>query len=84
LLVKKLLARGHQTSLSPSKQAVDKLIKGCKMAIYNTAMTLKELNNLRVESQIQQLKNGQSKRQISPIAGPQVQEARDLILLRNE
>jgi hypothetical protein len=54
------------------------------MAIYNTAMTLKELNNLRAESQIQQKKKGRSKRQMSPIAGLQVQEARDLISLRNE
>jgi hypothetical protein len=82
--VKKMLARGHQTSFSPSKQALDELIKGCEMAIYNTAMTLKELNDLRAESQIQQQKKGRSKRQMSPIAGLQVQEARDLITLRNE
>jgi hypothetical protein len=54
------------------------------MAIYNTAMTLRELNDLRAESQIQQQKKGRSKRQMSPIAGLQVQEARDLITLRNE
>ncbi|CEL10571.1 hypothetical protein ASPCAL13688 [Aspergillus calidoustus] len=82
--VKKMLARGRQTSFSPSKQALDELIKGCEMAIYNTAMTLKELNDLRAESQIQQQKKGRSKRQMSPIAGLQVQEARDLITLRNE
>jgi hypothetical protein len=82
--VKKMLARGCQTSFSPSKQALDKLIKGCKIAIYNTAMTLKELNNLHTESQIQQQKKGRSKQQISPIAGLQVQEARDLISLKNK
>jgi hypothetical protein len=54
------------------------------MAIDNTATTLKELNDLRAESQIQQQKKSRSKRQMSPIAGLQVQEARDLFMLRNE
>jgi hypothetical protein len=35
------------------------------------------------ESQVKQLKKGQSKRQIAPTQGLQVQEARDLITLRN-
>jgi hypothetical protein len=81
--VKKILARGCQPSFSPSKQALDELIKGCEIAIYNTAITLKELNDLRAESQIQQQKKSRSKRQMSPIPGLQVQEARDLITLRS-
>jgi hypothetical protein len=51
-----MLVRGRQTFFSLSKQALDELIKGCEMAIYNAAMTLMELNDLRAESQIQQLK----------------------------
>jgi hypothetical protein len=42
------------------------------------------LNDLRAESQVQKLKKSRSKWQMSPIQGLQVQEARDLILLRNE
>jgi hypothetical protein len=79
-----MFARGRQTSFSPSKQALDELIKGCEMAIYNTAMTLKELNDLRAESQIQKQKKSRSKQQMTPTNGLQVQEARDLITLRNE
>jgi hypothetical protein len=51
-----MLPRGRHTSFSPSKQALDELIKGYEIAIHNTAMTLKELNDLRAESQIQQQK----------------------------
>ncbi|CEL00931.1 hypothetical protein ASPCAL00523 [Aspergillus calidoustus] len=82
--VKKLLDRGTYIPSTPSKRAIDELIKGCELAIYNTAFTLKELNDLRAESQVQQLKRGRSKRQMAPVQGLQVQEARDLITLRNE
>jgi hypothetical protein len=82
--VKKLLARGTPTPSSPSKRVIDELIKGCELAIYNTAFTLKELNDLRAESQVQQQKKSRSKRQMAPVQGLQVQEARDLIALRNE
>jgi hypothetical protein len=82
--VKKMLARRLHSPSSPSKHALDELIKGCELAIYNTAFTLKELHNLRAESQVQALKKSRSKRQMSPVSGLQVQEARDLISSRNE
>jgi hypothetical protein len=82
--IKKMLSKQSQSPSSPSKRALDELIKGCELAIYNTAFTLKELNDLRAESQVQQLKKSRSKRQMAPIQGLQVQEARDLISLRNE
>jgi hypothetical protein len=82
--VKKLLSKQSQSPSSPSKRALDELIKGCELAIYNAAFTLKELNDLRAESQIQALKKSRSKRQMAPVQGLQVQEARDLISLRNE
>jgi hypothetical protein len=47
------------------------------------AMDLKELTDLRAESQIQKLKASRSKRQMSPNQDLQVSEARDLIALRN-
>jgi hypothetical protein len=82
--VKKMLARRSYSPSSPSKRALDELIKGCELAIYNTAFTLKELNDLRAESQVQALKKSRSKRQMAPVQGLQVQDARDLIALRNE
>jgi hypothetical protein len=45
---------------------------------------LKELNDLHAESQVQALKKSQLKRYMAPVQGLQVQEARDLISLRNE
>jgi hypothetical protein len=82
--VKKLLSRCPQIPSTPSKRAIDELIKGCELAIYKTAFTLKELNDLRAESQVQKQKKSQSKRQMAPVQGLQVSEARDLIALRNE
>jgi hypothetical protein len=82
--VKKLLDRDLPSPSVPSKRLLDELIKGCKLAIYNSAFTLKELHDIRAESQIQQQKRKRSKRQISPNNGLQVSEARDLITLRNK
>jgi hypothetical protein len=82
--VKRLLSQGNQTPGTPSKRVLDELIKGCELAIYNTAFTLKELHDLRAESEVQQQKKKRSKRQMSPCDGLQIQEARDLISLRNE
>jgi hypothetical protein len=61
------------------KCALHELIKGCELAIYNAAFTLKELNDLRAENQVQALKKSRSKRQMAPVQGLQMQKARDLI-----
>jgi hypothetical protein len=79
-----MLSKRSQSPSSPSKRALDERIKGCELAIYNAAFTLKELNDLRAESQVQALKKSRSKRQMVPVQGLQVQEARDLISLRNK
>jgi hypothetical protein len=51
-----MLAKQSQSPSSPSKRALDELIKRCELAIYNAAFTLKELNDLRSESRVQQQK----------------------------
>jgi hypothetical protein len=79
-----MLAKQSQSPSSPSKRALDELIKRCELAIYNAAFTLKELNDLRSESRVQQQKKSRSKRQMAPTRGLEVQEARELIALRNE
>jgi hypothetical protein len=60
-LVKRLLTQGDQTPQTPSKRVLDELIKGCELAIYNTAFTLKELHDLHAESKVQQQKRKRSK-----------------------
>jgi hypothetical protein len=82
--MKKLLYRASQSPTTPSKRALDEHIKGCEIAIYNAAFTLKELNDLRAEAGVQRLKKSRSKRQMSPNKGLQVSEAREQIALRNE
>jgi hypothetical protein len=54
--IKEMLAKQSQSPSSPSKCALDELIKRCELAIYNAAFTLKELNDLRSESRVQQQK----------------------------
>jgi hypothetical protein len=82
--VKTLLNKGSQSPSTPSKRALDELIKGCEIAIYNAAFTLKELNDIRTETQVQKQKKSRSKRQMIPNKGLQVQEARDPITLKNQ
>jgi hypothetical protein len=79
-----MLSKQSQRPSSPSKRALDELIRDCELTIYNTEFPLKELNDLRAESQVQALKKSQSKRQMAPVQGLQVQEARDFYSLRNE
>jgi hypothetical protein len=64
-----MLSRRSNSPSSPSKRALDELLKGCELAIYNAAFTLKELNNLRAESQVQALKKSRSKRQMALVQG---------------
>jgi hypothetical protein len=82
--VKKRLYTSPRAPSTPSKRLLDELIKGCELAIYNTAFTMKELTDLRAESLVQGEKKTRSKRQMTPNEGLQVSEARDLIMLRNE
>jgi hypothetical protein len=64
-----MLSRRSQSPSSPSKRALDELIKGCELAIYNAVFTLKELNDLRAENQVQATKKSRSKRQMAPAPG---------------
>jgi hypothetical protein len=52
LSIKKLLYKGSRSPTSPSKRALDELIKGCELAIYNTVFILKEMHDLRAEYQV--------------------------------
>jgi hypothetical protein len=65
-----MLSRQSQSPSSPSKRALDELIKGCEPAIYNTAFTLKELNDLRAESQVQATKKESIKTPDGPCTRP--------------
>lgn len=82
--VEKLLKNGSKSPSSPSKRAFDELVKGCELAMYNAALLAKENSDLRAAIENYKQKKSRSKSQMTPIHGIPVQEAGDLILLRNE
>jgi hypothetical protein len=67
-----MLSKRSWSPSSPSKRALYEPIQGYELAIHNAAFTLKELNDLRAESQVQALKKSRSKRQMAPVQGLQV------------
>jgi hypothetical protein len=81
--VRKLLKKGSRSPCTPSKRALNELIKGCELAIYNASLLARENTNLRTAFEEERQKKKRSKRQLSPADGLAIQEARDLILLRN-
>jgi hypothetical protein len=81
--IKKLLKKESRSFLSPSKQVLDKFIKRCELAIYNTSLLAQENSDLQAAIKNNRQKKSRSKRQMTPTTGLSVQEARDLMLLRN-
>jgi hypothetical protein len=82
--VKKLLKHRSQSPLTPSKLAIQQLIKGCEMAMHSAALLAKENRDLRAANEKEKQKSKRSRRQITPNEGLCIQEARDLIQARNE
>lgn len=60
--VKKLLKNSSISPLTPSKQALNKFIKGCELAIYNTGLLAQENDDLRSFITDNLQKKGRSKR----------------------
>ena len=83
LLVKKLLKEGSRSPLTPLKQVLDKFIKGCETAIYNTSLLAQENNILCLFIVDSLLKKKHSWCLITSTDGLLFEEARDLILLRS-
>lgn len=81
--IRKLLNQGSQSPSTPSKTALNELIKGCEKAIYNAAFLARENTDLRSTIAREREKRKRSRRQMAPTDGLSVQEARDLISLRN-
>jgi hypothetical protein len=82
--IKKLLKRGSQSPSSPSKRALDQLIKGCEIALHSAVLLAKENHDLRLANEKEKQKRKQSRRQMTPNEGLSIQEARDLIQARTE
>jgi hypothetical protein len=77
--LKKFLTKGSQSPSRPSKEALEKLIKGCEIALYNAALLAKENHDLRLGNEKEKQKRKRSKRPMTPNESLSVQEATDLI-----
>ena len=82
--VRKMLRQGSRSPPSPSKQAVIQLEKAAELALYSAAQLTDEVKKLRAANIKEGQKRQRSKHQIAPNEGLSIQEARDLLVQRNE
>jgi len=81
--IKNLLKRRSNSSLTPTKSAMDQLVKDCQMAMNSAAILTKENHDLRAANERQQQKRKRSNRQIAYTGGLSVQEAHGIIQSEN-
>jgi hypothetical protein len=82
--IEKLLRACTQSPSSPTKTALNQLVKGCEMVYNNGAFLAQENQYLRATINELQQKKKRSKRQITHTEGFSVQEAREYIQHENE
>jgi hypothetical protein len=82
--LKKLLRERTYSPPTPSKAALDQLIKGCEMAMNNAILLAKENRDLRAAHEKQLQKRKQSRRQIEAAEGFSIQEGQEFIQQRNQ
>lgn len=79
-----LLRTQSRSPTSPSKRALNQLIKGCQVAMHNAILLAKENKELRDENEKKKQKRTRSRRQIPAEEGLSVQEASALIMQQQE
>ncbi|KAK9578966.1 suppressor protein sef1 [Aspergillus fumigatus] len=82
--VKALLKYRSLSPPSPTKKAINQLIKGCQLAMHSAAILAKENHDLRAANEVQKQKRNRSTRRILRTDGLTIQEARDLINSPNQ
>lgn len=82
--IKKLLKRRSNSPPTPTKSAMDQLIKGCQMAMNSATILAKENHDLQAANEKQQQKRKRSNKQIAYTGGLSIQEAQGLIQHENE
>jgi hypothetical protein len=82
--LKKLLRERTYSPPTPSKAALDQLIKGCEMAMNNAILLAKENCDLRAAHEKQLQKRKRSRRQIEAVEGFSIQEGQEFIQRRNQ
>jgi len=81
--IKKLLRQRTRNPPSPTKSALNQLVKGCEMAINSAIILTKENRDLRAAHEKQAQKKKPSKRQITHTGGLSIQEGIELMQQRN-
>ncbi|CDM37860.1 Probable transposable element [Penicillium roqueforti FM164] len=79
LSIKALLRTQSRSLISPSKRALNQLIKGCELAMHSAILLAKENKDLRDENENKKQKRARSRRQIPAEEGLSVQEASEII-----
>jgi hypothetical protein len=82
--LKKLLRERTYSPPTPSKAALDQLIKGCEMAMNNAILLAKENQDLRAAHEKQLQNRKRSRRQIEAAEGFSIQEGQEFIQQRNQ
>jgi hypothetical protein len=77
--VKGLLRQRSISPPTPSKTALNQLIKGCQMVIHHDALRDQEIRDLRAANAVQKQKRARTKRHTAYQGGVSVQEAQELI-----
>ena len=77
--IKALLRTQSRSPTTPSKRALNQLIKGCQLAMHSAVILAKENKELRAENEKKKQKRTRSKRQIPAAEGLSVQEASEMI-----
>ncbi|KAG2000748.1 hypothetical protein GB937_010876 [Aspergillus fischeri] len=67
--IKKPLKQGSHSPSSPSKRALEQLIKGCEIALHSAALLAKENHDLRLANEKEKQKRKRSRRQMTPNEG---------------
>jgi hypothetical protein len=82
--LKKLLRERTHSPPTPTKAALDQLIKGCEMAMNNAILLAKENQDLRAAHEKQLQNRKRSRRQIEAAEGFSIQEGQEFIQRRNQ
>ena len=82
--IKQLLKQRTNSPPTPSKIALDQLIKGCGMAINNAVLLSKENQDLRAAHEKQIQKRTRSRKQMAVKEGLSIQEGQELLQSENQ
>ncbi|MBN0049359.1 hypothetical protein JS756_36025, partial [Streptomyces actuosus] len=82
--IKQLLRQRINSPSTPSKIALDQLIKGCGMAINNAVLLSKENQDLRAAHEKQIQKRTRSRKQMAVKEGLSIQEGQELLQSENQ